>query len=48
MATTYLELSNEILRELNEIPLTSSNFATATGFQQFVNCLLYTSDAADE
>ena len=36
MATTYLELSNEILRELNEIPLTSSNFATATGFQQFV------------
>ena len=36
MATTYLDLSNEVLRELNEIPLTASNFATAIGFQQFV------------
>ena len=36
MATTYLELSNEILRELNELPLTTSNFATAIGFQSFV------------
>jgi len=36
MATTYLDLTNELLRELNEIPLTSSNFASATGFQQFV------------
>jgi hypothetical protein len=36
MATTYLDLTNEILRELNEITLTSANFANATGFQQFV------------
>ena len=36
MATTYLDLSNEILRELNEIPLTSANFGSAVGLQQFV------------
>jgi hypothetical protein len=36
MATTYLELTNQALRELNEIPLTSSNFANAVGLQQFV------------
>ena len=36
MATTYLDLTNEVLRELNEIPLTSANFANATGFQKFV------------
>ena len=36
MATTYLDLTNEVLRELNEIPLTSANFANATGLQKFV------------
>ena len=36
MATTYLDITNEILRELNEIPLTSANFADALGFQKFV------------
>ena len=36
MATTYLNITNEILRELNEIPLTSANFADALGFQKFV------------
>lgn len=36
MATTYLELTNEVLRELNEIPLTSANFTSAVGLQQFV------------
>ena len=36
MATTYLDLTNEVLRELNEIPLTSANFATAIGLQKFV------------
>ena len=36
MATTYLDLTNEVLRELNEIPLTSANFANAVGFQKFV------------
>tara|TARA_R100000231_G_scaffold73465_1_gene57616 strand:- start:328 stop:1095 length:768 start_codon:yes stop_codon:yes gene_type:complete len=36
MATTYLELTNQALRELNEIPLTSANFSGAVGLQQFV------------
>jgi hypothetical protein len=36
MATTYLDITNEALRELNEIPLTSANFANATGIQKFV------------
>ena len=36
MATTYLDLTNELLRELNEIPLTSANFASAVGIQQHV------------
>ena len=36
MATTYLTLSNEVLRELNEVQLTSSNFSDAVGIQAFV------------
>jgi len=36
MATTYLDLTNEVLRELNELPLTSANFADAIGLQKFV------------
>ena len=36
MATTYLQLTNEALRELNEVPLTSANFGDAVGLQQFV------------
>ena len=36
MATTYLDLTNEVLRELNEIPLTAANFANAIGLQKFV------------
>ena len=36
MATTYLDITNEVLRELNEVPLTSSSFASATGIQKFV------------
>ena len=35
MATTYLQLSNELLRESNEVVLTSSNFSSALGVQQF-------------
>ena len=35
MATTYLQLSNELLRESNEVVLTSSNFSSALGIQQF-------------
>jgi len=34
MATTYLQSTNELLREVNEIVLTSSNFASAIGIQQ--------------
>jgi len=36
MATTYLTLANEALRELNEVQLTSSNFSSAVGIQAFV------------
>jgi hypothetical protein len=36
MATTYLELTNEVLRELNEVVLTSANFDSAIGIQSFV------------
>lgn len=31
MATTYLELTNRVLRRLNEVELTSSNFASVKG-----------------
>ena len=33
MATTYLSLTNELLRELNEVVLTSANFSSAVGIQ---------------
>lgn len=36
MATTFLELTNELLRELNELPLTGANFSSAIGVQQHV------------
>ena len=36
MATTYLELSNEILREMNEVELTSSTFSDSKGIQTHV------------
>jgi|TARA_R100001530_G_scaffold38907_1_gene30090 hypothetical protein len=36
MATTYLQLSNELLRESNEVVLTSSNFSSAVGIQAHV------------
>ena len=32
MAYTYLELVNDVNKRLNEVPLTSSNFASATGY----------------
>ena len=35
MATTYLQLTNELLRETNEVVLTSGNFSGAIGIQQF-------------
>tara|TARA_R110000744_G_scaffold31604_1_gene74244 strand:+ start:33 stop:800 length:768 start_codon:yes stop_codon:yes gene_type:complete len=33
---TYLELANELLREMNEVELTSSSFPSAVGIQQHV------------
>ena len=36
MATTYLQLSNELLRESNEVVLTSATFSSAIGIQQHV------------
>ena len=36
MATTYLDLTNEVLRELNEVVLTSGTFTSATGIQSYV------------
>jgi hypothetical protein len=36
MSTSYLDLTNELLRELNEVSLTASSFASAVGVQQHV------------
>ena len=36
MATTYLVLSNRILRELNEVELTSTTFSSSRGIQTAV------------
>ena len=33
MATTFLQLTNELLREMNEVVLTSSTFSSAVGIQ---------------
>ena len=36
MATTFLTLANEILREINEVELTSASFASSVGIQTHV------------
>jgi len=36
MATTYLQLTNELLRESNEVILTAANFGSALGIQAHV------------
>lgn len=36
MATTYLDLCNQVLRRLNEVELTQSDFASARGVQALV------------
>ena len=36
MATNYLDLTNELLRELNEVTLTTANFVSAVGIQAHV------------
>ena len=40
MATTYLQLSNELLREMNEVELTSSTFSSSLGVQTHVKDLV--------
>ena len=36
MATNYLSLTNELIRELNEVALTASTFTNAKGIQQHI------------
>ena len=50
MATSYLEITTEVLRELNEVILTSANFSSAIGIQSFVKDSINTSifDIANE
>jgi len=36
MAKTYIQLVNEVLRDVNEVPITSVEFPTARGVQDFV------------
>ena len=43
MAYTYLDITNEVLARMNEVALTSSNFAAARGFQ--VQCKNAVNDA---
>ena len=40
MATTYLQLTNELLREMNEVELTSATFASSLGVQTHVKDLV--------
>ena len=35
MASSYLELTNRVIRRFNEVTLTAANFTAATGFQAF-------------
>jgi len=35
MSFTFLEVTNKVLREVNEVPLTTQQFLTARGLQQF-------------
>ena len=36
MASTYLQLTNEVLRDMNEVELTSTTFASSRGVQTTV------------
>lgn len=40
MATTYMQLCNEVLREINEVELTSADFSTSVGIQSHVKDLV--------
>lgn len=53
MALTYLDVANDVLRELNEVPLSSQTFPTARGFHAFVKgainrALMDIANASDE
>jgi len=43
MAYTYLDTTNELLKRLNEVQLTSSTFSTATGIQSLAKDAINTS-----
>ena len=45
MAQTYLDITNEVIARFNEVPLTSSNFTAARGFQ--IQCKNAVNDAID-
>ena len=45
MAYTYLDITNEVIARFNEVPLTSSNFTAARGFQ--IQCKNAVNDAID-
>ena len=36
MSATYLQLTNELLHELNEVDLTAASFASARGIQKHI------------
>lgn len=49
MGSTFLDLTNKVLRKLNEVPLTSVNFASATGFHALVkDSVQYSIDAINQ
>jgi hypothetical protein len=45
MAYTYLDITNEVIARFNEVPLTSSGFVSARGFQ--IQCKNAINDAID-
>jgi len=40
MGTTFLKLTNRVIRKLNQVELTSANFSSATGFQALAKDLV--------
>jgi hypothetical protein len=40
MGTAFLELTNKVIRKLNQVELTSANFSSATGFQALAKDLV--------
>ena len=46
MATTFLSLTNELLRESNEVVLTSATFSDAIGIQGYAKDCITTTQAS--